>query len=98
MPGASCAGSVLRWFWRSSAWTASARVGFARAARTVELTIVNQRLVTNYMDTRGVIAEYDGQRYTLTLGSQGSHIIRDIICNDVLRIAPGRMPLAACRA
>ncbi len=64
---------------------------FARAARTVELTIVNQRLVTNYMDTRGVIAEYDGQRYTLTLGSQGSHIIRDIICNDVLRIPPDRM-------
>ena len=43
------------------------------------------------MDTRGVIAEYDGQRYTLTLGSQGSHIIRDIICNDVLRIPPDRM-------
>jgi carbon-monoxide dehydrogenase large subunit len=64
---------------------------FAQAARTVELTIVNQRLVTNYMDTRGVIAEYDGERYTLTLGSQGSHIIRDIICNDVLRIPPERM-------
>ena len=67
------------------------REAFARAARTVELTIVNQRLVTNYMDTRGVIAEFDGQRYTLTLGSQGSHIIRDIICNDVLRIPPDRM-------
>ena len=54
---------------------------------TVALTIVNQRLVTNYMDTRGVIAEYDGQRYTLTLGSQGSHIIRDIICGHVLKHA-----------
>ena len=30
-----------------------------RAARTVSLTLVNQRLVTNYLDTRGVIAEYD---------------------------------------
>ena len=67
------------------------KAAFAQAARTVELAIVNQRLVTNYMDTRGVIAEYDGQRYTLTLGSQGSHIIRDIICNDVLRIPPERM-------
>ena len=67
------------------------QAAFAQAARTVELTIINQRLVTNYMDTRGVIAEYDGQRYTLTLGSQGSHIIRDIICNDVLRIPPERM-------
>src|SRR5215467_5696565 len=50
---------------------------FTKAARIVELTIVNQRLVTNYLDTRGVVAEYDGKRYTLTLGSQGSHIIRD---------------------
>ncbi|MGA9003637.1 MAG: xanthine dehydrogenase family protein molybdopterin-binding subunit, partial [Pseudolabrys sp.] len=29
---------------------------FGKAARIVELTIVNQRLVTNYLDTRGVIA------------------------------------------
>ena len=64
---------------------------FAKAARRVELKIVNQRLVTNYMDTRGVIAEHDGERYTLTLGSQGSHIIRDIMCNDVLRIPPAKM-------
>ncbi len=70
---------------------AAAKAAFAKAAKTVALTIVNQRLVTNYMDTRGVIAEYDGKRYTLTLGSQGSHIIRDIICNDVLRIPPDRM-------
>jgi carbon-monoxide dehydrogenase large subunit len=58
---------------------------FAQAAKTVELTVINQRLVTNYMDTRGVIAEYDGKRTTLTLGSQGSHIIRDIICGAVLK-------------
>ena len=64
---------------------AATQAAFARAARTVALTIVNQRLVTNYMDTRGVIAEYDGERYTLTLGSQGSHIIRDIICGQVLK-------------
>jgi carbon-monoxide dehydrogenase large subunit len=63
----------------------------AKAAHTVELTIVNQRLVTNYIDTRGVIAEFDGDRITLTLGSQGSHIIRDIIGGDVLKLAPGKM-------
>jgi carbon-monoxide dehydrogenase large subunit len=67
------------------------KAAFAKAAKTVALTIVNQRLVTNYMDTRGVIAEYDGQRYTLTLGSQGSHIIRDIICGAVLKLPPDRM-------
>lgn len=64
---------------------AATKAAFAKAARTVKTTIINQRLVTNYMDTRGVVAEYDGDRYTLTLGSQGSHIIRDIICGDVLK-------------
>ncbi len=63
---------------------------FAKAAHTVELTIVNQRLVTNYMDTRGVVAEYDGERHTLTLGSQGSHIIREIICG-VLKLPLDKM-------
>ena len=67
------------------------KAAFAQAARTVALTIVNQRLVTNYMDTRGVIAEYDGHRYTLTLGSQGSHIIRDIICGNVLKLPLDKM-------
>ncbi|MSO68409.1 MAG: xanthine dehydrogenase family protein molybdopterin-binding subunit [Pseudolabrys sp.] len=67
------------------------KAAFAKAARTVSLTVINQRLVTNYIDTRGVIAEYDGERYTLTLGSQGSHIIRDIICGDVLKLPLDKM-------
>src|SRR3974390_2365217 len=64
---------------------------FAQAARVVELTVVNQRLVTNYMDTRGVVAEYDGNRYTLTVGSQGSHLIRDIIGGQVMKLPPEKM-------
>ena len=66
---------------------------FARAARTVALDLVNQRLAANYLDTRAVIAEFDPgtQRLTLTLGSQGSHAIRDILCHDVLGIATDRM-------
>ena len=67
------------------------RDAFARAARTVSLKLINQRLVTNYLETRGVVAEFDGERYTLTLGSQGSHIIRDILCNDVLKIPLDKM-------
>ena len=66
---------------------------FVSAARTVSLSIVNQRLVANYLDTRGVVAEYDqaADRFTLTLSSQGSHLVRDVLCNDVLKIAPDRM-------
>ena len=70
---------------------AGTRDAFAKAARTVAVTLVNQRLVTNYLDTRGVIAEYDGARYTLTLGSQGSHIIRDIIGGAVMKLPPEKM-------
>jgi aerobic carbon-monoxide dehydrogenase large subunit len=69
----------------------STKEAFASAAHIVELTIVNQRLVTNYLDTRGVVAEYDGERYTLTLGSQGSHIIRDIIGAAVMKLPPEKM-------
>ena len=66
---------------------------FAQAARTVTLAVVNQRLVTNYLDTRGVIAEYDAasDRLTLTLGSQGSHAVRDVLCGAVLKIPPDKM-------
>jgi carbon-monoxide dehydrogenase large subunit len=63
----------------------------AQAARTVALTLTNQRVVANYLDTRAVIAEHDGERLTLTLGSQGSHAVRDILCADVLKIAPEKM-------
>jgi aerobic carbon-monoxide dehydrogenase large subunit len=61
---------------------------FAAAARTVSLSLVNQRLVTNYLDTRAVVGEYDAasDRITLTLGSQGSHAVRDIIAKFVLKI------------
>ncbi len=67
------------------------RDAFAKAARIVETTIVNQRLVTNYMETRAVVAEYDGERYTLTLTSQGPHIMRDIIGVEVMKLRPEQM-------
>lgn len=66
---------------------------FAKAAKVVTIRIVNQRLVTNYMDTRAAVCEYDAatDRYTLTIGSQGPHAIRDVIAKRVLKIAPDRM-------
>jgi carbon-monoxide dehydrogenase large subunit len=72
---------------------AATKAAFAQAERTVSLTVINQRLVTNYMDTRGVVAEYDkaSDRITLTLGSQGSHIIRDIIGGEVMKLPPEKM-------
>ena len=69
------------------------KAAFAKAAHVASLKIVNQRLVTNYLDTRAAIAEYDAARdfYTLTLGSQGPHAIREVIARRVLKISPEKM-------
>ncbi|WP_293807498.1 xanthine dehydrogenase family protein molybdopterin-binding subunit [uncultured Bosea sp.] len=66
---------------------------FAKAARTVSVTVVNNRLASNYMETRACIAEYDKaeKRWTLTLGSQGSHGMRDLIATYVLKVDPKRI-------
>jgi carbon-monoxide dehydrogenase large subunit len=72
---------------------ASTDAAFAKAARVVTLKLVNQRLVTNYLDTRGALAEYDAAAdyVTLTVPSQGPHLIRDILCGPVLNLAPEKM-------
>ncbi|KAA2234386.1 xanthine dehydrogenase family protein molybdopterin-binding subunit [Salinarimonas soli] len=66
---------------------------FAAADRVVSLTVVNNRLVTNYLEPRGCVAEYDpeGGRWTLTLGSQGSHDIRNMLAKSILKVPPERI-------
>jgi carbon-monoxide dehydrogenase large subunit len=66
---------------------------FAKAHRTVSLTIVNNRLITNYMETRGCLAEYDAkaQSYTLTLGSQGSHGIQATLAAKIFNMPPEKI-------
>lgn len=66
---------------------------FAKADRIVSVTIVNNRLASNYMETRACIAEYDkdSKRWTLTLGSQGSHGTRDILADYILKVDPARI-------
>jgi aerobic carbon-monoxide dehydrogenase large subunit len=67
---------------------AATKQAFAAARHCVALKVINQRLVTNYLDTRATVAEYDSRRdqITLTLGSQGGHAIRAILCEAVLKI------------
>ena len=61
---------------------------FAKAHRTVSLTIVNNRLITNYMETRGCLAEYDAKTkgFTLTMGSQGSHGIQNTLATKIFNM------------
>jgi len=45
------------------------------------------------METRAAVCEYDAKRdhLTLTVGSQGSHRLRDILCQNVLKIPVEKM-------
>lgn len=67
---------------------AATQQAFANARHQISLSLINQRLVTNYLDTRAAVGEYDevGDRITLTLGSQGGHAIRAVLCDAVLNI------------
>ncbi len=66
---------------------------FAEAHAVADIEIVNPRIVTNFMETRAVVCEYDAKRdyLTMTVGSQGSHRIREIIGGMVLKIPPEKM-------
>jgi carbon-monoxide dehydrogenase large subunit len=66
---------------------------FAGAHAVAEISIVNPRIVTNFMETRAVVCEYDAARdhLTLTIGSQGSHRLREILCQTVLKIPMEKM-------
>ncbi len=66
---------------------------FAKAHAVAEISVVNPRVITNFMETRAAVAEYDAKRdhLTLTIGSQGSHRLRDILCQNVLKMPVEKM-------
>ena len=63
---------------------------FAAAAHTVRIKVVNSRVVANYMEPRSAVGEYDPGtgRFTLNVGSQGVHGIRDALAGPILKIPP----------
>ena len=71
----------------------AAEAAFAKAHAVAEVKIVNPRVITNFMETRAAVCEYDAKRdhLTLTVGSQGSHRLRDILCQNVLKIPVEKM-------
>ena len=67
---------------------AACAVAFAKAARTVSVELVQNRVAPSPMEPRGAIGLYDAatDRYTLYTSSQGSSGIRDRIAASVLKI------------
>ncbi len=67
---------------------------FAGAHKVISLTIVNNRVVTNYMEPRAAVGEYDPQseRYKLTTVTQGPHGLHAVMAKclgiekDAIRI------------
>ncbi|WP_375159535.1 xanthine dehydrogenase family protein molybdopterin-binding subunit [Bradyrhizobium sp. RDT46] len=72
---------------------AATEAAFAKAHAVAEISIVNPRVVASFMETRAAVCEYDSKRdhLTLTVGSQGSHRLRDILCQNVLNIPTEKM-------
>ena len=72
---------------------AATDAAFKKAARTVSLRLVNQRLVVNSMEPRGAICEYDAKddRSTLWVSSQGVHMIRPVVADMILKIGSGKL-------
>ncbi|WIW44324.1 xanthine dehydrogenase family protein molybdopterin-binding subunit [Bradyrhizobium sp. 62B] len=72
---------------------AATEAAFAKAHAIAEISIVNPRVVASFMETRAAVCEYDSKRdyLTLTIGSQGSHRLRDILCQNVLNIPTDKM-------
>jgi carbon-monoxide dehydrogenase large subunit len=58
-----------------------ADAAFAKAAHVVEIGFHNNRLVCNYMEPRGAVAEWkaDENRVVLTVGSQGVHSMQGML-------------------
>ncbi|MGE0338394.1 MAG: xanthine dehydrogenase family protein molybdopterin-binding subunit [Xanthobacteraceae bacterium] len=69
----------------------AAQQAFDAAARIVKIEIVNQRLVTNFMETRGVVVSYgDDGRYTMTVSSQGANMIHASVCG-IMKLDKSRL-------
>ncbi len=61
------------------------QAAFDGAHHVTEITYVNNRLVSNFMEPRAALAEWDpaAQRCTLITGTQGVHHIRNTLARDV---------------
>lgn len=74
---------------------AAVEAAFAEAERVVSLELVNNRIVTNYLEPRGAIGAYDAGsgRYTLHVGSQGVYLIQPVLADTVFGVPREKMHL-----
>ena len=59
---------------------------FKAAAHIVSLDIQHQRLIVNAMEPRAVMAEWEGDRMVIHIGSQNPSVTRDTLCDVILKM------------
>jgi carbon-monoxide dehydrogenase large subunit len=62
-----------------------------RADKIVRLTLIQNRLVSNALEPRGALGDWDGKRSTLYASCQGSHLLQETLANDVFHIKPAAL-------
>ncbi|WP_274424835.1 xanthine dehydrogenase family protein molybdopterin-binding subunit [Chelativorans sp. YIM 93263] len=64
------------------------KAAFDKADRVVKISFINNRLVANYMEPRAAVGEWhdDEDRYVLTTGTQGVHMMQSILTGIVFNI------------
>jgi aerobic carbon-monoxide dehydrogenase large subunit len=69
---------------------AAVEAAFAEAAHTVEIELVNNRLVVAPIEPRAAIASYDAaaERFELLLTGQGVHSLRQQLAGAVFHVSP----------
>jgi len=66
--------------------SAKADEAFKAAAHVIALDIMHQRLIVNAMEPRAVMAEWEGDRLIVHIGSQNPSVTRDTLADVVLKM------------
>ncbi len=65
---------------------AKADAAFKQASHVVSMDIVHQRLIVNAMEPRAVMAEWEGDRIIVHIGSQNPSVTRDTLADVILKM------------
>src|SRR5471032_3618728 len=70
---------------------AKADAAFAAAAQVVKVDVVHQRLIVNAMEPRAIMAEWDGDRMVVHIGSQNPQGTRDTLADVILKMPKDKL-------
>lgn len=61
---------------------------FAKADHVTEIELINNRVVVNSMEPRGLIADWNGTagKMTVHMGTQGGWVLRSLLANSILHL------------